>query len=252
MRNLRPVLLSLLAAANLAAALVLPALADDAPAQAADGGSDRKGKKGGKPAKPPAAQGSDPANLSPEQIIDLYTSKNAPAAQNPAPVGSNMPSPAPGPAPVVKKKGHPSPDPSSADTATAPPTDGGPPPAQDGGDDTTYIKAENISDDAVRAGELNNVAVEAMNAHEFKKAIDTLNQAMILNPNYLQGRSNLRICYFNFGVDLYNNQKYKDALEKLEIALAIGKQIGNEMPEINELYEECKKAVAETEEQDKK
>jgi tetratricopeptide (TPR) repeat protein len=113
--------------------------------------------------------------------------------------------------------------------------------AGDSADDKQY----NYSDNQIKAGELNNDAVTALNAKQFQKAVDMLKQALTLWPGYRQGKSNLRVAYFNWGVELYNSGKYAQAMPYLEKAMQLAKELGIKDSELQATYDDCKSALAE-------
>jgi tetratricopeptide (TPR) repeat protein len=231
--------------------------AEDAPAQApasTDGARATKGKKA-KPAKSGGAAtpaGANADNLSPEQIIDMYTSKNPPAASSSSVQPDSLPASVPIPPSADNSDSSASSSiPSAASSANTGDSagsnyGGGSNYSAGSNDEQPVIGERSIPEKTLKAGELNNAAIDALNNKEFKKAIDLLNQALAADRDYTQGRSNLRVAYFNYGVEMYNTQKYAEAIPLLEIALDLSKQLGKDQTEIKELYEECKKAVKET------
>jgi len=135
---------------------------------------------------------------------------------------------------------------SQPDAGSASSSDAMPPASNDSNDhDGITINEEKLSSNTLKAGELNNTAVTALENHEFQKAIDLLKQAIATDPGYVQGKSNLRVAYFNYGVELYNQHQYAEALPYIEKALAISKQLNRDDAEMRSLYEDCKEAVKE-------
>jgi tetratricopeptide (TPR) repeat protein len=246
MRNLALSLLFVIASNALFAAVCRAEDASPQPAASPDAARAVKAKKA-KPSKsePQAATAASTANadnLSPEQIIDMYTSKNPPAASSSSVEPSSAPDslPASVPIPPPGDNSESSASPSIQPSSSAPPLSSG------NTDEQPVIGERSIPENTLKAGELNNAAIDALNNKEFKKAIDLLNQALAADRDYTQGRSNLRVAYFNYGVEMYNTQKYAEAIPLLEIAIDLSKQLGKDQTEIKELYEECKKLVKES------
>jgi tetratricopeptide (TPR) repeat protein len=253
MRNLALSLL-LLIVTNACATVCRAEDAPEQPTAAANGDRATKGKKpkAAKTAGAASAPAANADNLSPEQIIDMYTSKNPLAAPSSSVPSDSLPASVPIPPSADSNNSSASSSiPSSGSSAGSNDTAG----SNDSGgsnfsggsnDDQPVIGERSIPEKTLKAGELNNAAIDALNNKEFKKAIDLLNQALAADRDYTQGRSNLRVAYFNYGVEMYNTQKYAEAIPLLEIALDLSKQLGKDQAEIKELYDECKKAVKET------
>jgi hypothetical protein len=192
----------------------------------------------------PAASSVDGSNANVDATLDQYLGTGSAS-----PGGSPPSSSAPGSIVPISPSG---PAGGTDDSASAPggaADSGMSAPTQDssGHDapDPVYNGDKAIPDSTLRAGELNNQAVSAIANKQFQRAIDYLKQALIADPNYAQGKSNLTIAYFDMAVDLYNDSKYTEALPYIEKALAMAKQAGREDGDMKQLYDDCKQAIKE-------
>jgi tetratricopeptide (TPR) repeat protein len=189
-----------------------------------------------------------------DKTLDMFLGKGPPPKATTGDSGSDF-VPPPVAAPPLAPGGAQGSDTSSSggadmssqpDSGSASSSDSGPSASSSGDDhDEVTINEQKLSPATLKAGELNNEAVTALNNHEFQKAIDLLKQAVATDPTYVQGKSNLRVAYFNYGVELYNEQKYAEALPYIEKAVALSKQLDRDDADMRSLYEDCKQAVKE-------
>jgi tetratricopeptide (TPR) repeat protein len=214
--------------------------ADDSTAEQ-DKQAKKAGPKKSKPAKSETTGSGSSSTLDSE--LDKFLSK-------PTPKGS--PQPPDDSAPKVNDRA-PSPPPSSStpsEDSSSPPASSGTTSAPTTSDqsnnsdsDSVTIDEQKIPANTLQAGEFNNEAVTALNNKQFQKAIDLLHQALAVDPNYTQGKSNLRVAYYNYALNLYDNEKYSEALPFFQKALDLSKQLGKDDTDIRKYYADCQKSA---------